>query len=137
MSYISSNSIKFSAFSFYMYSPTLNIWFLNLVFLWFMYSLCRSSHRCINHLILDSGDSSEVPGTLANDVFKFVLKSNYLPSLKTRLSNVYFSFYFSTYHPFHIFSKQCSTFGSNILFLKKCWGTGRALRQRTLCLSIF
>jgi len=85
--HISSNSIKFYAFSFYMYSPTLNI--LNLVFLCFMYSLCRSSHRCINHLILDSGDSSEVPGTLANDVFKFVLKSNYLP-LKTRLSNVYF-----------------------------------------------
>lgn len=104
--YISSNSMKFSAFSFYMYSPTLNIWFLNLVFLCFMYSLCRSSHRCINHLILDSGDSSEVPGTLANDVFKFVLKSNFSPSLKTRLSNVYFSFYFSIYHPFTYFQNN-------------------------------
>ncbi|WRX35326.1 hypothetical protein QQP08_027813 [Theobroma cacao] len=34
------------------------------------YSLCRFSHRCINHFVFDCGDS-EVPGTHANVVFKY------------------------------------------------------------------
>lgn len=59
-----------SSFSIYAYHYKSLV--LKLVFLCCMYSLCRSPHRCINHLVLDSGDSSEVQGTLANDVFKFV-----------------------------------------------------------------
>jgi len=38
--------------------------FLKLVFLNSMYSLCRYPHRCIKHFVLDSADSSEVPGPI-------------------------------------------------------------------------
>lgn len=109
---------------------------LNLVFSCFMYSLCRSPHRCIKHLVLDSGDSSEVPGTLANDVFKFVLKSYYLPAIKTRISNLYFLSILVLFSPSLIFKK----YGVLVLiscFLKSAGATGISLRQRTLGLSIF
>ncbi|KAF5751649.1 hypothetical protein HS088_TW02G00665 [Tripterygium wilfordii] len=63
----------------------------------------RFPNRCINHLVLDSGDSSEVPtiqkkdssevpGTLANDAFIFALKSLCLHIINTDASNLYLFF---------------------------------------------
>lgn len=80
--------------------------------IWSFYAyvfIVQIPHRCINHFVLDSGDTSEVPGTLANDVFKFVLKSYYLPTHKDLLKLV-FSFYFSNLH-------SSTYFQNNVVFL--------------------
>lgn len=66
-----------------------------------MYSWFRSSDRCIQLLVSESSDSSEVQGAYAN-VFEFAAKTVTV-CLATRILNVYFYFYslecFSKKHP--------------------------------------
>lgn len=107
--------------------------FGNQIFIFFTYSLCRFLHRCINLLVLDSGDSSQVPGTLANDVF-YVTKSYCFPYYKDQNLKPVFFFHLSTFPPSQVF-KTMQYFGSDLLFLQMRWGAARVFRQRTLYLA--
>lgn len=72
--------------------------FLKLVF-YSMYSLCRYLIRCINHLVLDSADSSEVPGTIQMHLL-ICNSSDYLITKEPDSETcIFFPSYFSTFSP--------------------------------------
>lgn len=93
--------------------------FGNQIFIFFTYSLCRFLHRCINLLVLDSGDSSQVPGTLANDVF-YVTKSYCFPYYKDQNLKPVFFFSFKYFSPF-------ASFQNNVVFWFRSFVSSNAM----------
>lgn len=77
-------------------------WFCEISFFTLCIHCADTLIRCINHLVLDSADSSEVPGTIQMHLF-ICNFSYYLINLRTRFWNLYFFPYLSRFPPWHIF----------------------------------